>query len=385
MRMLRWIVSLLIIAAGFLPVAAAATHFADVPDTHPYAEAIEMLRQREIVQGFVVPGEHTVFWPASPVTRAEFVQMLAKALAPQVLIDSCLTDAASLDQYGLGMPFADVSTDAWYAPAVCVSWSYRFVSGYGDGSFRPDRPITLAEGAKIFSTAFSLAPLEIPDLTVLGTEWYKPYIHYMDTAGAIPDTAQDYAHVLSRGEVAEMLARLLKLPSDKPPEQRIALAEDDVKNPVDWTAMVDLDRGFSFSYPNSWPAPHLVARSTYSGDIQPKLSTLWSLFAGPERDCWGGSACIERDFSLTAFDRSLGRRAIEELNAATSVSILSDETVEDTRTILFEEETSNCTVRSAYLFTHNRFLRLSLHCGSDLHDPETAFMRLLGRLQVLGN
>lgn len=382
MRLLRWIVSLLILATGFLPTAAAAMFFGDVPETHPYAESIELLREREIVQGFVVPGERRVFWPDSSITRAEFTQMIVHALAPQTLIDECLTDSQALERYGLGMSFADVPADAWYAPAVCTAWSYRFVSGYGDGSFRPDRPITLAEGSKILSVAFALAPLEIPELTVLGTEWYKPYLHYMTTAGAIPGTAQDYAHLLTRGEVAEMLARLLKLPSDQPPETRIALDTEEVANPVTWTEMRNPTLGFALAYPNSWPTPHLMSRGTYDRTLSPRLPSLWKLFIGPEPVCVGRNTCLERDFSLTGFDRKLAAQAITELDDDQYVSIIEDETVNGTRTI-FYEETTDCTARGAFLITPKRFLRFRMHCETTLHNPENAFMRLLGMLQVL--
>lgn len=384
MRLLRWIVSLTVIALGFIPYAAAAMFFADVPEGHPYAESIELLRQREIVQGFIVPGERRVFWPESPVTRAEFAQMIVHALAPQVLIDDCLTDASALEGYGLGMPFPDVAEDAWYAPAVCVAWSYRYVSGYGDGSFRPDRPITLAEASKILSVAFSLAPLEIPDLTVLGTEWYKPSLHYMDAAGAIPPSVQGYAHILSRGEVAEILARLLKLPSDQPPAERIALDEVEVAHPVTWTKTLNRELGYALSYPDSWPVPHLVNRNTYDGTIVPKLPSLWKLYIGPQKECWGWNACVETDFSLTAFNWDHAPQAIEELRDASNVTLLSDQTVDRKRTILYEE-TSSCTARAAFILTPDHFFRFTTHCGSKLDNPETAFMRMLGRLQILGN
>ncbi|MDD5041866.1 MAG: S-layer homology domain-containing protein [Candidatus Peribacteraceae bacterium] len=382
---LRWIVSLAIVAMGFIPYAAAASAFSDVPDTHPYAEAIELLRQREIVQGFIIPGEYHVFWPDASVTRAEFVKMIVQALAPQVLIDGCLEDASSLQKYGLGMQFSDVAPDAWFAPPVCVAWSYRFISGYGDGSFKPDRPITLAEASKILAIAFRLAPIEIPDLALLGTEWYKPYLHYMETAGAIPPTAQDYAHLLTRGEVAEMLARLLKLPSELPPVQRIALDEVEVANPVTWTETQNDTLGYALSYPDSWPAPHLVSRNTYDGTILPKLPAPWRLFVGTQRKCLGGSMCIERDFSLTGFDHDHAADALDALRADPDVKILSDEIVDHTWTVLFEEATPNCTVRSAFIMTPKRFVRFTLHCGSSLHNPETAYMRMLGKLKILEN
>ncbi|MDD5102765.1 MAG: S-layer homology domain-containing protein [Candidatus Peribacteraceae bacterium] len=385
MRQLRWIVSLAIVILGCVPGAAAAMFFADVPDTHPYAESIELLRQRDIVQGFIVPGERRVFWPQSAVTRSEFTKMIVQALAPQTLIDGCLTDASALQKFGLGMPFSDVTPDAWYAPSVCVAWSYGFVSGYGDGSFRPDRPITLDEGSKILSVAFKLAPVNIPDLELLGKEWYKPYIAYMDTAGAIPPTAQDHAHILTRGEVAEMLARLLKLPSQQPPAQRIALDEVEVANPVTWVEARNEDLGYALSYPSSWPTPHLMTRGTFDGTILPKLPARWQLFVGPQRTCWGWNACIETDYSLTGFDHDRAADAIDALRAAANVQILSDEIVDRTWTILYDETTSTCTTRGAFIITPKHFQRFTMHCGSQLHNPETAFMRMLGKLQIPEN
>jgi len=221
-------------------------------------------------------------------------------------------------------------------------------------------------------------------LDVLGKEWYKPYLHYMDTAGAIPETAQGYAHLLTRGEVAEMLARLLKLPSEQPPAERITLDETEVVNPVTWVKTTNEDLGYALSYPNVWPTPRLMTRSTYDREIFPKLPSLWKLFIGPQRDCWGWNSCIETDFSLTGFGHDHAKKAIDELRAASNVNILSDEIVADTWTILYEETTA-CTARGALIVTPKHFVRFSMHCGSTLHNPVTAFMRLLGKLQIPGN
>lgn len=376
------LLSLVVIATGFLPLGAAAMFFHDVPDTHPYAESIEFLRQHEIVEGFVVPGEYRVFWPESSVTRAEFTKMIVHALAPQTLIEECLSDESSLQKFGLGMSFVDVERDTWFAPSLCVAWSYGLVSGYGDGTFRPDRPISLAEGSKILSVAFSLAPVAVPDLDPLATEWYQPYLHYMSAAGAIPSSARGASHVLTRAEMAEMLARLLKLPSEQAPADRIALDVTEVTNPVTWAEERNEDLGFSVFYPSSWPVPYLMSRGSYDGTILPKTHSLWKLYIGPKKECWGWNACIETDFSLTGFHMLLLEDALTELEDAANVMVLSDKTVDHVRTILYEETTPTCTTRSAFIITPRRFQRFTLHCGSKLHNPETAFMRMLAKLKV---
>lgn len=379
---LRWILSALFASlAVLLPTAAAAGFFADVPDTHPYAEAIGLLKQRDIVQGFERPGERWIFWPESPVTRAEFVKMIVSALSPQTLIDGCLTDETMLDRYGLGMEFKDVPQDAWFAPSVCVARAYAFVSGYGDGSFRPDHPITLAEAAKILSTAFTLVPVAVPDLDLLKQEWYEPFIGFLADAQAIPPTVRDQAHVLTRAEVAEMLARLLRLPSDQPPLEKIALSEADVKNPVTWKEERYDDLGFSISYPNTWPASTLITRGTYDDTLYPKLRSGWKLFFGPRRTCPGGNTCIESDFSLTAFPAQYAPDSIRELEESPDITILSDETKGAQRTILYEQD-DLCTTRSAFIVSSRHFLRFASHCGSKLKDPANAFMRMLEKLRV---
>jgi len=45
--------------------------------------------------------------------------------------------------------FSDVSGDDWFAVAVAVATEYEIVEGYGDGSFRPHSNITLAEAATV--------------------------------------------------------------------------------------------------------------------------------------------------------------------------------------------------------------------------------------------
>lgn len=382
MRLIRLLLAITIALIGLLPSAAAAMFFADVPDTHPYAKSIDLLREREIVQGFVLPGERRIFWPDQPVTRAEFVAMIVRALAPQTLIDGCLTDQKALKDFGLQMNFSDVPEDAWFAPSVCVAWAYRFISGYGDGSFRPDRPIPLAEAAKILSTAFSLAPVAVPDLIVLAHEWYQPFIEPLTVAQAVPPSVRGPQHILTRAEVAEMLARLLKLPSDQPPAQRIALDKEEVTNPIEWKTFTRNDLGFSLSYPSVWPEPWVIGRTVYESAGYPKARSLWKVYIGPMRSCWGWNDCVETDFSLTAFPRTLLTDTLAEMREAKDAAILSDQTVGHQRTILFETTDSTCTARSAFLVTPDRYLRFSLHCGSALHNPETAFMRMLAKLKV---
>ncbi len=374
----RWI---FVLTFALLPLSAHAGYFRDVEDDAPYAPAIEMLRELGIVEGFEHPGERRVFWPESSVTRAEFVKMTVQALYPETQIASCMDDEANLTRYGLGMVFWDVPRDAWFAPSACTAWSHHLVSGYSDGSYRPDRTITLAEGAKILAVGFGLPTLNAPDLTSLGDEWYRPSILALSKAKAIPQTAEGYDHRLTRGEVAEMLARLLQI-ADENPVAAVSLSPGDAANPVTWVPYVRRDLKFSFSYPSVWDKPQELPAGAFDRDRLPALKSAWKIYFGPARTCWGWNLCVERDFSLAAFPRSAFDVAVEDLRQNLSARILSDETVNGMRTVLFEEE-GDCPLRSAYIATRETFLRFSLHCGSTLSDPVNVFLRLLGKLTVL--
>jgi len=45
--------------------------------------------------------------------------------------------------------FADVPFDSWFFPYVDRAVQLNIVEGYGDGTFRPQQPITRAEAAKL--------------------------------------------------------------------------------------------------------------------------------------------------------------------------------------------------------------------------------------------
>lgn len=47
-------------------------------------------------------------------------------------------------------PFSDVNTNEYYAPYVSWAAENGIVSGYEDGTFRPDNNITREEMAEIF-------------------------------------------------------------------------------------------------------------------------------------------------------------------------------------------------------------------------------------------
>ena len=112
------------------------------------------------------------FGPNRNMTRAEVAQMFYA-----LLLNKNVTTTVA---------FSDVSADAWYAKAVNTLASLGMVSGYPDGTFHPDAPITRAEFATI-ALAFAYEPLtascnynDVPT-----SAWFYTYVAQATTYGWI--------------------------------------------------------------------------------------------------------------------------------------------------------------------------------------------------------
>jgi len=105
--------------------------FSDVPTSNRYFKAIGYLK----AQG-VAKGQDGKFSPRLNVSRGELLKMAL--LAADVAIS---TDGTS--------HFSDMPTGSPFLPYVNTAIALKAVSGYADGTFKPNNPVTRAEGLKI--------------------------------------------------------------------------------------------------------------------------------------------------------------------------------------------------------------------------------------------
>ncbi|WP_052429690.1 carbohydrate binding domain-containing protein [Paenibacillus borealis] len=111
--------------------------------------------------------------------------------------------------------FTDVSADNWAAPAV-QRWSRSgVISGYGDGSFRPDSQVTRAEFAAIINRIFGYkeAAASLPADIPAGA-WYRNDIAKAVAAGYLSAGADNHiqpAAKLKRGEAVVALQKIFRL------------------------------------------------------------------------------------------------------------------------------------------------------------------------------
>ncbi len=177
--------STLALVLGFASVASAS--FPDVPSSHPHSEAINYLKDNNIVAG----NPDGTYKPGNNISRAAFTKIIVETYFSQNDINNCSINNLS---------FPDVDKSAWFAPYVCVAFNNNLVKGYDDGTFKPGNNINVAEAAKIIS-AYRNGEQS-------GTPWFKPYIEDLGGAGAIPSQVSAVDQMVNRGVMAEMIFRL---------------------------------------------------------------------------------------------------------------------------------------------------------------------------------
>ena len=175
--------------------------FSDIAGT-PYEREIRTLASYGLLAGF----EDGTWRPGDGLTRAQFAAMLATAL-----------DLPA----GEKLTFSDVSGDAWYAGAVTAVDQMGFLTGYGDGTFGPEDPLTYEQLAAALSAVAAWASMDGYALAQdhLNIDEELAYLEWADWAqvparnlaelGALPEGLTPSA-LADRGTAAGMLCRLME-------------------------------------------------------------------------------------------------------------------------------------------------------------------------------
>lgn len=156
---------------------------------------------------FLVGYADGTFGPECNMTRAEVTTMFARLLTEQIEADKTYSST-----------FNDVAKDCWAANYIGYMQQFGIVTGYEDGSFRPNAPVTRAEFAAIASrfeklTQGSASFTDVPD-----THWAVKYINFAATRGWVTgyvDGTFKPEHSITRAEVAAVTCRLLERSADQ--------------------------------------------------------------------------------------------------------------------------------------------------------------------------
>lgn len=138
----------------------ANTAFVDVTN-HWAKDFILGLSGQNLIQGFA----DGTFKPDAPMTRAQYATLISRSFNPQPRRP--------------GISFPDVSSDFWARNAIDQAYRAGYISGFPDGTFKPNQNVTRLQLVLSLVSGFGLTPAN-PSLLAL-----------LDDRNAIPQSFQD--------------------------------------------------------------------------------------------------------------------------------------------------------------------------------------------------
>ena len=138
--------------------------------------------------------------PNNPITRAEAASIFFRLLTAEEKNNT------------FPVVFSDVRSGAWYTQAVNYLASIEIITGYPDGTFRPDRPISRAEFAAIASRFDNLAQTSSNAFSDISNHWAVSLINSAYAKGWIsgfPDGTFRPTQNITRAEVVTVVNRML--------------------------------------------------------------------------------------------------------------------------------------------------------------------------------
>ncbi len=195
-----------ILALSFVLAAqpAAAAGFPDVPKTNRFHDEINFLVSKNIISGY----SNGKFQPAKDVTRGEAAIMVSRML--------------NLDSTPRNTKFKDVSKNYGASGYIASAADRKIISGYADGTFRPNNKISRGDMAIILERSFGIMAGSYGRFSDVGSKM-NAYTAILEMAGAhiitgYPDgtfrptanvTREQFSAFLARGLNNEFKQRTL--------------------------------------------------------------------------------------------------------------------------------------------------------------------------------
>jgi N-acetylmuramoyl-L-alanine amidase len=115
----------------------------DGGDTLPFGDVAGDVYLKEIKAAvglkFIAGFQDNTFRPTTPLTREQLVSMVLEALKTLPGVKLTVPTAVTTN------PYPDVDTKRWSATKIAFARDNKIVTGYKDGTFAPDKPVTRAE------------------------------------------------------------------------------------------------------------------------------------------------------------------------------------------------------------------------------------------------
>lgn len=175
------------------------------PVTFVNRKAAELNRTDHLA--FLSGYANGTFGPDRNMTRAEVTTMFARLLTEKMAADQTYSNT-----------FSDVAKSHWAANYIGYMQQFGIITGYADGSFRPDASVTRAEFAAIASRFEKLTEGNKSFSDVPSSHWAAKYINFAATRGWVngyADGTFQPNNSITRAEVAAVTCRLLERNADQ--------------------------------------------------------------------------------------------------------------------------------------------------------------------------
>ena len=183
--------------------------------------------------------------PEGQITRAEACTIFFRLL----------TDSSRDYYFSKTNDYTDVNAGDWFNNAISTLSNAGIVTGYNDGTFRPNQPITRGEMAKIIAN-FANLNKGTKSFTDLSGHWSKSYVELAAGNGWIagyPDGSFRPDQKITRAETVTMINRVL----ERVPAKELRLLSRSImltfpdNNPGDWYYIAIQEASNSHEYQRS--------------------------------------------------------------------------------------------------------------------------------------
>lgn len=183
--------------------------------------------------------------PEGQITRAEACTIFFRLL----------TDSSRDYYFARTNDYSDVNRGDWFNNAISTLSNAGIVTGYNDGTFRPNQPITRGEMAKIIAN-FANLNKGAKSFTDLSGHWSKSYVELAAGNGWIagyPDGSFRPDQKITRAETVTMINRVL----ERVPAKELRLLSRSImltfpdNNPGDWYYIAIQEASNSHEYQRS--------------------------------------------------------------------------------------------------------------------------------------
>ena len=173
-----------------LPTLAAGSGFTDIADSQT-AQNVEVLRTMGVIDGI----SSTQFAPNGTLTRAQFTKMAIMVMGKGNLVEG----------YRSYTIFPDVRSSHWASGYInlAVRGEDKFIAGFADGTFGPEKNITYGQAVTILMRLLGYKDTDV------GAVWPTGYLNSAAACGLTNGVTAGGNDAITRGQASQLFVNLL--------------------------------------------------------------------------------------------------------------------------------------------------------------------------------